>query len=71
MALLGSTGVDVLPVHGVLHEGNVVVGRQGEMRDAAHEASHVLPVSVQSNFLHPTCQEARGTRGEPKGTLSP
>ena len=30
------------------------------MRNAAHEASHVLPVSAQSDFLHSACQEARG-----------
>lgn len=55
--LLGSTRVDVLPVCGVLHEGNVVIGGQGEMRDAAHEASPVVPVGVQSDFLHSTCRE--------------
>ena len=58
--LLGSASVDVFPIHGVFHQGNVVIGGQGEMRNAAHEASHVLPVSVQSDFLHSTCQEARG-----------
>lgn len=57
--LLGSTSVDVLPIHGVLHEGNVVIGGQGEVRDAAHEASPVVPVSVQSDFLHSTCRGAR------------
>lgn len=60
LALLGSTRVDVFPIHGVFHERNVVIGGQGEMRDAAHEASHVLSVRVQSNFLHSPCQEARG-----------
>lgn len=69
--LLGSTSVDVFPIHGVLHEGNVVIGGQGEMRDAAYEASPVLPVSVQGDFLHSTCREARGRRGEPQGTVSP
>lgn len=68
--LLGSTGVDVFSIHGVFHEGNVVIGRQGEMRNAAHEAPHVLPVSVQSDFLHPTCREARGRWGEPEGSRS-
>lgn len=58
--LLGSASVDVFPIHGVFHQGNVVIGGQCEMRNAAHEASHVLPVSVQSDFLHSACQEARG-----------
>lgn len=70
LVLLGSTSVDVFPIHGVFHEGNVVIGGQGEMRNTAHKASHVLPVSVQSNFLHSTCQEARGRGGEPKGRMS-
>lgn len=70
LGLLGSTRVDVLPIHGVFHEGNVVIGGQGEMRNTAHEASHVLPISVQSDFLHSTCQEARGRRAEPEGSRS-
>lgn len=70
LVLLGSTSVDVFPIHGVFHEGNVVIGGQGKMRNTAHKASHVLPVSVQSNFLHSTCQEARGRGGEPKGRMS-
>lgn len=63
LVLLGSASVDVFPIHGVFHKGNVVISGQGEMRDAAHEAPHVLPVSVQSDFFHSTCQEARGRCG--------
>lgn len=59
LVLLGSTSVDVFPICSIFHEGNVVIGGQREMRDAAHEASHVLPVSVQSYLLHSTCQEAK------------
>lgn len=70
LVLLGSTSIDVFPIHGVFHEGDVVIGGQGEMRNTAHKASHVLPVSVQSDFLHSTCQEARRRWGEPKGSKS-
>lgn len=59
LMLLGSASVDVFPIHSVFHEGNVVISGESQMRDAAHEASHVLPVGVQSNFFHSTCQEAR------------
>lgn len=68
--LLGSASIDVFPIHGVFHKGNVVISGQGEMRNAAHEASHVLPISVQGNFLHSTCQEARGRWREPKRSMS-
>lgn len=54
LVLLGSASVDVFPIHSIFHEGNVVIRRQGEVRDAAHEASHVLPAGVQSDFLHST-----------------
>lgn len=60
--LLSATSVDVFPVHSVLHKGNVVIGGQCEVRDAAHEALHVLSVRVQSDFLHPTCRGPRWRR---------
>ena len=58
--LLSPTSVDVLPIHSILHEGNVVIRGQCEVGDAAHKASHVLSVRVQSDFLHSTCKEAKG-----------
>jgi hypothetical protein len=67
--LLGSTSIDVFPIHCIFHEGDVVIGGQGEVGDAAHKASYVLPICVQSNFLHSTCQEAKGRLGEPKKHL--
>lgn len=72
LVLLSPTSVDVLPIHSVFHKGDVVIGGQGEMGDAAHKASHVLSVRVQSNFLHSTCEEAkRGTENEPgRGVIS-
>lgn len=51
---LGPTRVDVLPVSCILHQGDVVVGRQREVRDAAHQPSQVLPVGVQGDLLHAT-----------------
>jgi hypothetical protein len=45
----------------------VVIGGQCEMGDAAHKASQVLSVRVQSDFLHSTCKEAkRGRENEPR-----
>lgn len=60
--LLSPTSVDVFPVHSVLHKGNVVIGGQCKVRDAAHEALHVLSVRVQSDFLHSTCRGPRWRR---------
>lgn len=60
---LGPTRVDVLPVGGVLHERDVVVGREREVGDAAHQPPQVLPVRVQGNLLHATC--GKGSREEP------
>lgn len=62
--LLSPTSVDVFPVHSVLHKGNVVIGGQCEVRDAAHEALHVLSVRVQSDFLHSTCRGQDGGENE-------
>lgn len=51
---LGPTRVDVLPVGSILHQRDVVVSREREVGDAAHQPPQVLPVRVQGNFLHAT-----------------
>lgn len=51
---LGPTHVDVLPISCILHQRDVVVGGQREVRDAAHQPSQVLPVGVQGDLLHST-----------------
>ncbi len=47
-------GVDVLAVSCIIDQRQMVVRGQSEMRNASHETSHVLPVSVQRDLLHPT-----------------
>lgn len=56
---LVGAGVDVLAVSGVLHQRHVVVGGQGEVGHAAHQASNVLPVRVEGDLLHATFSETR------------
>lgn len=58
---LVGAGVDVLAVGSVLHQRHVVVGGQGEVGHAAHQASNVLPVRVEGDLLHATYS---GTREE-------
>lgn len=52
-SLVGA-GVDVLAIGGVLHQCHVVVGGQGEVGHAAHQASNVLAVRVERDLLHAT-----------------
>lgn len=56
---LVGAGVDVLAVGGVLHQRHVVVGGQGEVGDAAHQASNIQPVRVEGDLLHATFSETR------------
>lgn len=56
---LFGAGVDVLAVGGVLHQRHVVVGGQGEVGHAAHQASNILPVRVEGDLLHATFSETR------------
>lgn len=51
---LVGAGVDVLAIGGVLHQRHVVVGGQGEVGHAAHQASNVLAVRVERDLLHAT-----------------
>lgn len=50
-SLVGA-GVDVLAIRSVLHQRHVIVSGECEVRHAAHQASNVLSVCVQSYFLH-------------------
>lgn len=52
-SLVGA-GVDVLAVHSVFHQSQVIVSREREVGHAAQQASHVLPVCVQSDLFHAT-----------------
>lgn len=59
LCCLVGAGVDVLAIGRVLHQRHVVVGGQGEVGHAAHQASNVQPVRVERDLLHATFGEKK------------